>query len=114
MTWVEVSEEGYWSLNNPPLRNGWFGEMLCLCIDGEYVQARVFVRGRYCLVTISPSDTSHKDAGFSTRTRPKGAVAAAIPLESLNAGAFVLDTRSSDARGMLSALGSCVRSRAGR
>ena len=64
---------------------GRVGETTRLYTDGEFVQARVFVRGRYCLVTISPSDTSHKDAGFSTRTRPKGAVAAAIPLESLYA-----------------------------
>ena len=63
-----------------------FDGTLCLCTDIEFVQARLFVRGRYCLVTISPSDTSHKDAGALPPSPPKGAVTAAIPLESLDAG----------------------------
>jgi len=41
MTWVEVSEEGYWSLNNPPLRMGRVGETSRLCMDGELVRTPI-------------------------------------------------------------------------
>jgi len=123
MTWVEVSEEGYWSLNNPPPRNSRFGWTSCLCIDGEFVQySGVCQRKILSRHNISLRHLPQRRRGFAPGPLASLADLKVVPRgRSQPPSLWNPYTRSvrlgrsfPDARGMMSALGSCVRSRAGR